>query len=136
MIHGYKPAHHLKKKKYSMEKTFCHHSSSQHLGTSLGMHKGFILCRQPGYCGYMENREYQVCRYYCPNLHAIFYAARFIINLIITHIGGINNAIADALSYFQVTHFQQLVPHTAPLSIIIPAWPSKFLKESSATVNH
>ena len=62
-----------RKKEYSKERTFCHHSSSQHLGIPLCMHKkGFILCRQPGYCGYLENREYQVCRYDCPNLHAIF----------------------------------------------------------------
>ena len=61
-----------------------------------------------------------------------FCAAKYNINVIITHIAGVNNAIADALSHFQVTRFRQL----APLPEIIPAWPTQFLKDSSVTINH
>lgn len=59
-----------------------------------------------------------------------------IINVIITHIAGANNAIADALSCFQVTRFRQLAPQVAPLPDIIPAWSAQFLKDSSVTINH
>ena len=34
-----------------------------------------------------------------------FCAAKYNIHVIITHIAGVNNAIADALSHFQVTRF-------------------------------
>ena len=34
-----------------------------------------------------------------------FCAAKYNMNVIITHIAGVNNAIADALSQFQVTRF-------------------------------
>ena len=65
-----------------------------------------------------------------------FCAAKYNINVIITHIAGVNNAIADALSRFQVTRFRQLAPHAAPLPDIIPAWPAQFLKDSSVTISH
>ena len=65
-----------------------------------------------------------------------FCAAKYNINVIITHIAGANNTIADALSHFEVTRFRQLAPQAAPLPDIIPAWPAQFLKDSSFTINH
>ena len=53
-----------------------------------------------------------------------FCAARHNIHVIITHVAGVNKAITDALSCFQVKHFQQLAPHAAPLLDCIPAWPA------------
>ena len=64
-----------------------------------------------------------------------FCAARYNIHVIVTHIAGVNNSIADALSRYQVTRFQQLAPHAAPQLDIIPAWLAQFLKDSSATTN-
>ena len=61
-----------------------------------------------------------------------FCAAKYNVNVIITYIAGVNNAIADALSRFPVTHFRQL----APLPDIIPAWPAQFLKDCSVAINH
>ena len=64
-----------------------------------------------------------------------FFAAKHNIHVIITHVVGVNNAIADALSHFQVNHFQQLAPYATPLPDIIPAWPAQFLKDSFTTTN-
>ena len=44
-----------------------------------------------------------------------FCAANFDINVMIVHIAGSNNTIADALSCFQATCFYQLAPLAAPL---------------------
>ena len=69
-------------------------------------------------------------------VHMLYFcAAKYNIHVIITHIAGVNNAIADALSRFQVTRFRQLSPHAAPLPDIIPAWPAQLLKDSSAITN-
>ena len=58
-------------------------------------------------------------------VHMLYFcAAKHNIYVIITHFAGVNNAIADALSRFQVNRFQQLVPHVTPLPDIIPAWPT------------
>ena len=64
-----------------------------------------------------------------------FCTARHNIYVIIAHVAGINNAIADALSRFQINHFQQLASHAAPLLDCIPAWPAQFLKDFSANIN-
>ena len=64
-----------------------------------------------------------------------FCAPRYNIHVVVTHIAGVNNSIADAVSRYQVTRFQQLTPHAAPQPDIIPAWPAQFLKDSSATTN-
>ena len=61
-----------------------------------------------------------------------FCAATHNIHVIITHVAGVNNAIADALSRFQVNRFRQLAPHAEMLPDTIPAWPARFLKVSSA----
>ena len=65
-----------------------------------------------------------------------FCATKYNINVIIIHIASVNNAIADTLSRFQVTHFRQLAPHAAPLPDVTPAWPAQFLKNSSLVINH
>ena len=56
----------------------------------------------------MENRDHQIIGYYVCMLY--FCAAKYNIQVIITHIAGVNNAIADALSHFQVTISDNL-PH-------------------------
>ena len=64
-----------------------------------------------------------------------FCAARHNIHVIISHVAGVNNAITDALSRFQVNRFLQLAPHAAPLPDCIPAWPAQFLRVFSADIN-
>ena len=61
-----------------------------------------------------------------------FCAARYNINIVITHISGIDNSIADSLSRFQQHRFQALAPaaHLTPDPIC--AWPTPhFLHHSS-----
>ena len=59
-----------------------------------------------------------------------FCAAKYNINVIVTHIAGVDNAIADALSHYQVTRFQQLVPDAAMHPDTIPAWPTLSSRDS------
>ena len=59
-----------------------------------------------------------------------FCVAKYNINVIVTHIAGVDNAIADALSHFQVTHFQQLAPDAAMHLDTIPAWLALSLRDS------
>ena len=65
-----------------------------------------------------------------------FCAARHNIHVIVTHIAGVNNSIADALSRFQVSCFRQLAPQGASQPDNIPAWPAHFLKDSSITTSN
>ena len=49
------------KNENSMKRTFCYHSSSQHLGTPLGT-KSSLPLWQSGCCGYLDSRDHQVSR--------------------------------------------------------------------------
>jgi len=51
-----------------------------------------------------------------------FCAACYHINVVITHIAGIDNCIADSLSCFQNRQFQTLAPGALPAANIIHAW--------------
>ena len=44
-----------------------------------------------------------------------FFAAHYDINVVITHISGIDNCIADSLSRFQQHRFRELAPEAHPL---------------------
>ena len=60
-----------------------------------------------------------------------FCAARYDINVVITHIFGIDNCIADSLSRFQQHRFQVLAPGAQPAPDPIRAWPTpSFLHHS------
>ena len=60
-----------------------------------------------------------------------FCAARYDINVVITHISGIDNCIADSLSRFQQHRFQVLAPGAQPAPDPIRAWPTpSFLHHS------
>ena len=61
-----------------------------------------------------------------------FCAARYNINIVITHISGIDNSIADSLSRFQQHRFQALAPAAHLTADPIRAWPTPhFLHHSS-----
>ena len=61
---------------------------------------------------------------------------KYYINVIITHVKGINTATMDAISCFQATLFRHLAPHAVPMPGVIPVWPAQFSNDSSATINH
>ena len=77
----------------------------QHLGTLLGMPKVLFQCDNQAVVdiwktGTTKSADIMVLvRMLC------FCAAKYNMNVIITHIAGVNNAIAGALSHFQVTRF-------------------------------
>jgi len=52
-----------------------------------------------------------------------FHAAHYHVNVVITHIAGTNNSIADALFRFQNQLFQTLAPGAQPTPDHIPTWP-------------
>ena len=64
-----------------------------------------------------------------------FCAAKFDINVMIVHIAGSNNTIADVLSRFQATRFYQLAALVAPHPDNILAWPTQFWTDSSMNIN-
>ena len=64
-----------------------------------------------------------------------FCAAKFDINVMIVHIAGSNNTIADALSRFQATYFYQLAPLAAPYPDNILVWLTQFWTDSSMIIN-
>ena len=64
-----------------------------------------------------------------------FCAAKFDINVMIVHIAGSNNTIADALSRFQATRYYQLAPLAAPHPDNVLAWPTQFWTDSSMNIN-
>ena len=64
-----------------------------------------------------------------------FCAAKFDINVMIVHIDGSNNTIAEALSRFQATRFHQLAPLAAPHPDNILVWPTQFWTDSSMNIN-
>jgi len=76
----------------------------------------------------------------CPNIMSLvrmlyFCAAKYNIHVLITHIAGTDNCIADALSRFQVHRFHQLAPRAASNPDTIRAWPTQLLRDCSATIN-
>ena len=64
-----------------------------------------------------------------------FCAAKFDITVMIVHIAGSNNTIADALSCFQATRFYQLPPLGTPHPDNILAWPTQLWMDSSMNIN-
>ena len=64
-----------------------------------------------------------------------FCAARFDIHVMVTHIAGTTNVIADALSHSQIGRFKQLAPNAADLPDLIPAWPTQFWTDYSFSTN-
>ena len=76
----------------------------------------------------------------CPEVMALvcmlyFCAAQHNIHVLVTHVAGTDNSIADALSRFQVQRFHKLAPEAAASPDIISAWPIQLLRASSATTN-
>jgi len=65
-----------------------------------------------------------------------FCAAQHNIHVIVTHKASIHNSVADALSRFQVSCFQQLVLQALSQPDSIPAWPTHFLKNSSINASN
>ena len=53
-----------------------------------------------------------------------FCAARFNMHVMITHIAGVDNVIADAISRFQMQHFRLLAPDASPLPDPIRVFPT------------
>ena len=65
-----------------------------------------------------------------------FCAARYHINVVITHIAGTDNCIADSLSRFQDQRFRTLAPAALPTADIIRAWPTvSFLHPCASSVS-
>ena len=62
-------------------------------------------------------------------------AAKFDINVMIVHIAGSNNTIADALSRFQATRYYQLASLAAPHPDNVLAWPTQFWMDSTMNIN-
>ena len=65
-----------------------------------------------------------------------FSAARFDIHVMVTHIAGSTNVIADAISCLQIGRFKQLAPNAADLPDPIPAWPTQFWTDCSFSASH
>ena len=64
-----------------------------------------------------------------------FCAAKFYINVMIVHIAGSNNTIADSLSHFHATRLYQLAQLAAPHPDNILAWLTQFWTDSSMNIN-
>lgn len=64
-----------------------------------------------------------------------FCAAQFRIHVMVTHIPGVENNIADALSRFQDTRFRKLAPEAQQLPNPTPPWPAQFWTASSLTTS-
>ena len=76
----------------------------------------------------------------CPEVMALvcmlyFCAAQHNIDVLVTHVAGTDNSIADSLSRFQVQCFHKLAPEAAASLDIISAWPIQLLRASSTTIN-
>ena len=76
----------------------------------------------------------------CPEVMALvcmlyFCAAQHNIHVLVTHVAGTDNSIADSLSRFQVQCFHKLAPEAAASLDIISAWPIQLLRASSTTTN-
>ena len=64
-----------------------------------------------------------------------FCAAQHNIHVLVTHVAGTDNSIADAFSRFQVHRFHQLAPEAAANPDTIHAWLIQLLRVSSATTS-
>ena len=64
-----------------------------------------------------------------------FCAAQYNIRVLVTHVAGTDNSIADALSCFKVRHFHKLSLEAATSPDTISAWPIQLLRASSAITN-
>ena len=77
----------------------------------------------------------------CPEVMALIRMLYYVqhnityIHVLVTHIAGTDNSIADALSRFQVYRFHQLAPGAATNPDSIHAWPIQLLRDSSAANN-
>ena len=60
-------------------------------------------------------------------------AAKYNINVCITHIAGTENVIADCLSRFQLDKFKKFAPLANPAPDSIPAWPTQSFIEASCS---
>ena len=65
-----------------------------------------------------------------------FCTAHFDIHVMVTHIAGTTNVIADAISHLQIGHFKQLTPSVADLPDPMPAWPTQFWTDCSFSTSH
>ena len=65
-----------------------------------------------------------------------FCAARFNIHVMLTHIAGTTNVIADAISRSQIGRFKQLALIAVDLPDSIPAWPTLFWTDCSFSTSH
>ena len=72
----------------------------------------------------------------CPELmtlvRMLYCCAVQYIHVLVTHVAGTDNSIADALYHFQVNHFLQLAPGAATNTDTICAWSIQLLRDSSA----
>ena len=66
-------------------------------------------------------------RYFC--------ATKFDIKVMIAHIAGFNNEIADTLSHFQANCFHQLALLVEPQPDTILTWPTQFWIDSFMNIN-
>ena len=64
-----------------------------------------------------------------------FCAARYNMHIMITHIIGTNNCIADAISHFQMDRFRSLAPHANPHADLILALPTPSSANCETTVS-
>ena len=65
-----------------------------------------------------------------------FCATCFDIHVMVTHIAGTTNVIADVMSHSQIGRFKQLAPYTADLPGPIPAWPTQFWTDCLFSTSH
>ena len=76
----------------------------------------------------------------CPKLmtlvHMLYFCvAQYNIHVLITHVAGTDNSIADVLSHFQVCHFRQLAPRPATNLDTTHTWSIQLLRDPSVTTN-
>ena len=64
-----------------------------------------------------------------------FCAAQHSIHVLVTHVAGTDNSIADALSRFQVHCVHQFAPEAAASPHTIGTWPIQLLRASSFITN-
>ena len=65
-----------------------------------------------------------------------FCAAHFDTHVMVTHIAGTTNVIADTISHLRIGCFKQLAPNAANLPDPIPAWPTQFWTDCLFSISH
>jgi len=106
------------------------------MGAPLGTQKVLFHCDNQSVCGIWQKgstKQPEVMALVCM-LH--FCAARSNIHMLVTHIAGTNNTIADALSRSQMEHFRQLALNAVHLPNPIPAWLTQFWTDCSFITSH